>query len=204
MSSSMTTAVRQAAVVFAFAIPATLGAQAAHTWSLQPGSNLVVNGTSNVKDFACKADTMTVQVTTSDGGALKLLGTGGHPLLSARFTVPAAQLDCNNGTMNDHMRDALKMKDHPDIVFQVDSFAATKGGGGVADTVHGTLTLGGTAKSISVIVHPLDGGNGAMHFAGSYSLLMPDYGIKPPTLMLGMLKVHDPVQIVFDLIIKGN
>ena len=184
--------------------PAALSAQASHPWTLALGSNLVVNGTSNVKDFACKAGTMTVQITTTDAGAMKAVLAASHAALSATLTVPAAQLDCDNGTMNDHMRDALKMKDHPDITFRVDSFATAKSDGSVVATVRGTLTLGGTAKAITVVVHPLDGGSGMMHVAGSYGLLMSDYGLKPPTLMLGVLKVHDPVQIVFDLLLKAN
>jgi polyisoprenoid-binding protein YceI len=203
MSSTTMGTVRVVALALAAAIPAVLRAQTPHEWSLQPGSNLVVNGTSNVKDFACKADTMKVQVTTPDAGAMKGILAGSHPVLSATVTVATAQLDCDNGTMNDHMRDALKMKEHPDIVFRIDSFTIAKSGG-VTATVHGTLTLGGTAKPITVVVHPLDGGSGVMHVAGSYPLLMSDYGLKPPTLMLGVLKVHDPVQIVFDLILKGT
>jgi polyisoprenoid-binding protein YceI len=195
---------RCGACLLVLALPAVLSAQASHAWTLQPGSNMVVNGTSNVKDFACKADTMRVQIAATDAGAMKTILAAGHPALSATLTVPAAQLDCNNGTMNDHMRDALKMKDHPDITFRVDSFTTAKGDSGVVASVHGTLTLGGTAKPITVVVHPLDGGSGMMHVAGSYSLVMSDYGLKPPTLMLGILKVHDPVQIVFDLLLKAN
>ena len=31
---------------------------------------------------------------------------------------------------------------------------------------------------------------------------MTDYGVKPPSLMMGTMKVHDPVKLNFDVILK--
>jgi polyisoprenoid-binding protein YceI len=185
--------------------PAALAAQApVHTLTLQPESHLVANGTSNVRDFACKADTMHLHFTTAEAGAVSAILAGSKVALGATLTVPVAQLDCDNGTMNDHMRDALKSKENPNITFRVDSFTLAKASGAVVATVHGTLTMGGASKPIVLTVHALDGGKGVMHVAGTYQLLMTDYGLKPPTLMLGVFKVHNPVQIEFDLLLKSN
>ena len=37
-------------------------------------------------------------------------------------TVPSEKMDCDNGTMNDHMRKALKVSDFPTIVFRLANY----------------------------------------------------------------------------------
>jgi hypothetical protein len=31
---------------------------------------------------------------------------------------------------------------------------------------------------------------------------MTDFGVRPPTLMMGTMKVHDPVTVHFDVLLK--
>jgi hypothetical protein len=38
-----------------------------------------------------------------------------------------------------------------------------------------------------------------IRFKGSKQFKMTEYGVKPPTLMLGTMKVGDPVTVSFDL-----
>ena len=37
---------------------------------------------------------------------------------------------------------------------------------------------------------------------GSKQLKMTDFGVRPPTLMMGTMKVHDPVKVSFDVLLK--
>jgi hypothetical protein len=37
---------------------------------------------------------------------------------------------------------------------------------------------------------------------GSHEIRMKEYGLKPPTLMLGTLKVDERVKVSFDLLLK--
>jgi len=45
--------------------------------------------------------------------------------------------------------------------------------------------------------------NGLLHVTGTYDLKMTDYGLKPPTLMFGRIKVAETVKVKYDLLLKS-
>jgi polyisoprenoid-binding protein YceI len=104
--------------------------------------------------------------------------------------------------MNEHMKKALKVSDNPTIEFHVTSYDVARQTDGITGTITGTLELGGVTKTISVdaIGKPQDG---MLHVTGSYPLKMTDYGLKPPSLMFGRIKVAESVKVNFDLLLKS-
>jgi polyisoprenoid-binding protein YceI len=62
----------------------------------------------------------------------------------------------------------------------------------------GELTISGQTKTIAMDVE-LTTLPDAIKFKGSYTLNMSDFGIKPPKLMMGAIKVKDPITVRFDL-----
>ena len=121
---------------------------------------------------------------------------------SVNVVVPSEKLDCGNGTMNEHMRKAIKAESAPTIVFHVTSYDPNKDANGIAGNLTGTLSLGGQSKTITV---PATGvmESGALHVTGSYQLAMTDYDLKAPSLMFGRIKVRDQVTVKFDLLLKS-
>jgi polyisoprenoid-binding protein YceI len=91
----------------------------------------------------------------------------------------------------------------PDVVYHLSHYELTKGmpDGVLTAKCSGDLTIAGQTKSVTMDVEFRLGSDGAA-VKGSYTLEMSDYGIKPPTLMLGAIKVRDPVTIRFDLLLK--
>ena len=51
-------------------------------------------------------------------------------------------------------------------------------------------------------VRAKDGSDGSITFNGSKKLKMTDYGIKPPTALLGTMTTGDEVEIVFQVTLK--
>jgi polyisoprenoid-binding protein YceI len=171
--------------------------------SLAPQSRLWVDGTSTVRSFQCKATALEAEVSAAPNAVAGVLA-GEKAVKSVEFRVPAAKLDCGNGTMNEHMLKALKAKEHAAIVFRVASYEVAKGAEGVTGTLTGTLTLGGVQKTITVEATGRDAAGGALRVAGAYPLRMSDYGLKAPTLMFGTMKVGDVVKVGFDLVLKAE
>jgi polyisoprenoid-binding protein YceI len=128
---------------------------------------------------------------------------GAKAVTSASIAVPATQLDCGNGTMNEHMRKALKVKEHPTIEFRIASYTLTKVADGMQAVLTGTLTLGGVARPVTIQALGKDEGDGTLRVTGTHEIRMTEYGLKPPTLMLGTLKVNERVTVGFDLLLKG-
>ena len=118
------------------------------------------------------------------------------------MSLASEKLDCDNGTMNDHMRNALKVKDFATIEFKVATYDLTRTPEGISGSMNGTLTLGGVKKPITVFATGASE-SGALHVIGSYDLKMTDYDLKPPTLMFGRIKVGETVTVKFDLVLKS-
>lgn len=190
-------------------VAAILLAPAAIAWTsasepltLQPKSRLWINGTSTVRAFQCSATAFETKVESSAPGAVSAVVAGTKAVTSAELVVPTAKMDCNNGTMNEHMLKALKAKDNPTITFRISTYELTKAGNGVDGTAKGELTLGGVTKPITVTAHATQEPGGVLRVTGSQDIRMTEWGLKPPTLMLGTLKVNELVKVSFDLLLK--
>jgi polyisoprenoid-binding protein YceI len=169
---------------------------------LQPQSRLWIDGTSSVKSFTCKAGTVNAVVEATGPNAIPALFAGEKGVKAVRVTVPAAQLECGNGTMNDHMRKAIKLSEHSSIDFKLASYDVATNAGGIAGTMTGTLSLGGVEKTITMKAEGKTE-DGMLHVTGAYPLKMTEYGLKPPTLMFGRIKVGETVTVKFDLLLKS-
>jgi polyisoprenoid-binding protein YceI len=171
--------------------------------ALQPNSRLWVDGTSSVRNYECKAGVIDLQAQASAPDVGHAVAGGGKAVVSVSLSVPVDKMDCANGTMNGHMKDALKAKDHANIEFNLTGYDLVKTADSAKITLAGTLTISGIAKTISIPAVATDAGNGVLRVTGSYDLLMSQYGVKPPSLMMGMMKVHDPATVHFDLLLKS-
>jgi polyisoprenoid-binding protein YceI len=169
---------------------------------LQPQSRLWIEGTSTIRGFSCKAGEVRATVEANGPNAIAALLIGDKGIGSVHVTVPAERMDCGNGTMNEHMKKALKASANPSIDFHVTGYDVTRQADGITGTITGTLELGGVTKSISVDAAG-KAQDGMLHVTGSYPLKMTDYGLKPPSLMFGRIKVAESVKVNFDLLLKS-
>ncbi len=171
--------------------------------SAQGASKLWVEGTSSVRDWKCDATTIEAAVTGTGAAASAPAKEVGAAAKHAQLTIPVAQLDCHNGTMNEHMRKALKANDHKTIQYRIAKWDVTPRGDDSASVkTSGTLVMAGAEKPITVDLVAKRGAAGNWALAGSKTLQMTEWGIKPPSLMFGTMKVRDPVTIRFELELK--
>jgi polyisoprenoid-binding protein YceI len=169
---------------------------------LQPQSRLWIDGTSTIRSFTCKAAEVNAVVEASGPNAIPQLLGGEKGVKSVHVTVPAEQLDCGNGTMNEHMRKAIKLSENKSIEFRLTDYDVARNPDGVSGTISGTLLLGGVTKPITIKAEGSPVG-GMLHITGSYDLDMTEYGLKPPTLMFGRIKVGQTVKVNYDLLLKS-
>jgi polyisoprenoid-binding protein YceI len=101
------------------------------------------------------------------------------------------------------MRKALKAKDYPTVVFRAEAYDLARSNDSVAVTMTGTLTLGGVEKPITIKAQAKPGSNGTLVVSGTREVRMTEFGLKPPTLMLGTMKVDDRVTVGFDVVLKN-
>ena len=166
---------------------------------LDAASRLSVAGTSTVRSFECVAGTLDAKVESALADAITAVLAGERGVGAVELRVPAADLDCNNGTMNGHMYKAIKSTEHPNIVFRLSNYDLTPGDSGVAIAMRGTLSLGGAERPITLSARAVPAHEGQLKVTGAYELNMKDYGLKPPTLMFGTMRVNEKVNVKFEL-----
>lgn len=193
------------AIMFATALlPAVAQAQESELkLSAQGASKLWVEGKSTVRDWKCDATKIEATVTGTGVASKASAKDVGAAAKRALLTIPVAQLDCHNGTMNEHMRKALKANDNKTIQYRIATWELTPRSDDSATVkTSGTLALAGAEKPISVELTAKRAAGGTWQLNGSKSILMTEWGIKPPSLMLGTMKVRDPVTIRFELLLE--
>jgi polyisoprenoid-binding protein YceI len=199
-SINVRTTILTLAVIAPFAIAAR---SADSPLTLQPASRIWVSGTSNVKNFECNAVDPVVTVDAPKAGAVAAVIAGEKAVGAVSLKVAVETLDCGSGTMNGHMKDAMDPKDHPAIEFTLASYELVKSADSVGVTLTGTLNIHGTPKPVTIMAGAKNAGGDVLHVTGSYELDMKDYGVKPPSLMLGTMRVGEKVQVHFDLLLKS-
>ena len=173
----------------AFLVAAVIGAGA--SGSLEPTSKVWVEGGSTVRGWKCNAEDMTSALVLNGNADLATL------VDDAEVTIPIAKLNCGNTTMNDHMRKALKATQNPNIVFDLASYKIEDS----KATLLGTLQIAGTTKQIE-IPGTVQREGSLVRVKASKQILMSEWGVKPPSLMLGTMKVKDNVTVGFDVTLK--
>jgi len=157
-----------------------------------------VSGTSTVQPWKCAAKSVDAPIA----------GLPAEPLTLANVTsasggsvhIDVAALDCANDTMNEHLRNALKAKDHPQIHFELKSYRLNPAQGGKATlAIDGALTMGGATRDIHIDAVATELPAGKVRVTGAYALDMKDYGLKPPELFFGAMKVDPKVVVGFEV-----
>ena len=163
-------------------------------------ARVTINGTSNIHPFSASTTEVRMSrlvLAPADGD--RLLGAAKPGGVEAfEIAIKAASLASNKDGLDKNMHKALKAADHADITFKLTRLEAGAGLNNVKAI--GLLKIAGVEKAIAL---PLKVAVNAstITVTGEYALLMTDYGIKPPTAMLGMAKADNKVTVQFETVL---
>lgn len=166
---------------------------------LKDGSRVWFDGTSTVRSWSCKAPRIDAAIDAEANAPAAVLD-GRKAVRTVVLTFPVAQLDCENRTMNNHMRNALNADRHQAIQFTLTDYELNKGSL-VAGALRGTLALNGQTRPITFPAQ-FATADGALRVTGTYELTMTEWGVEPPRLMMGTLKVGEAITVHFDLLLQ--
>lgn len=171
--------------------------------AFEPESKLWIEGTSTVRSFKCAATEM--KGTVGYDGEIGPIEQVARAVNAVDVEIASATLDCKNDKMNSHMRKALKTGEFPTIGYRMLAQEITTGAeGALTATVKGILTLAGQEKEIPMTASVQQDADGRYRIAGSAELKMTEFGIKPPSLMLGTMKVHDKVLVRYEIVLNPS
>ena len=198
--NSLLSILAAAAVAAAVASPA--GAQQSVRLGLLPGSTLSIEGTSTMHGFTCKTDQMEAYIDVDPAFRIKQLTEVAHPIVKTRVVIPVKSLKCGEGKMNDNMYSTLQADKNPTITYVLSSYTLIEGSAtetAFGANTEGQLTISGKDKMIDMPIKAVRLADGSVMATGKYTLLMTDYGIKPPKFMFGALKVGNEVKVSFNI-----
>jgi len=149
-----------------------------------------VSGTSTIRGWTCSASG--VLATTSGTGSSQAAPGFATGLQTATVTVQVKGFKCPNDEMTQHLMEAMKADKFSEIVYRLEKYEVT--GGQVQAT--GTLTITGATQPVTVPV-ALKASAQGVQIEGSTRLDMTKFGVEPPVVMLGLLKVGPQIRIEF-------
>jgi polyisoprenoid-binding protein YceI len=166
---------------------------------LEPGSELSIDGTSNVHDFQCKTTRINAYVDV-DPSYTKDLKKVSRPIVSVVVNIPVKSLDCGKKAMNENMYKVLNADKHQVIKYTLSGYDVLDGTAtAFAAKTTGTLSIVGKEKLVGMKIDAaqLNAGKATAH--GEQTILLTDFGIKPPSYMFGTMKVGNEFKVKFNL-----
>ena len=127
-------------------------------------------------------------------------GTPSKPFHHVEITIAVNKMLSGNEKLDNNLYDALKADDHPDITYQItDDSVISAAKDSLTVRVAGKLAVAGKEKVIDMIVTVRKNQDGTLSIKGNKELLMTDFDVDPPSMMLGLLKTDNTVVIHFNL-----
>ena len=153
-------------------------------------NSMVIKGTSNIHKWEEKIGQIQGTVT------LLIEGEQITGIAEGQIEIPVKSIKSTKGNIMDNKTyQALKSENCPNITLKLSNSIAN--GSEIKTTA--LLTIACTSKTIDLIsaIRPL--GNNQFVITGNKKLKMTDYGIKPPTALLGTMVTGDEITIEFDV-----
>lgn len=176
------------------------------TWKLLPDSRVHITGTSNINTFVCESF-KAYGFGTMDTNHQVILKAG--PMVSGKnqvvLAIPIQTLDCGLRAMNQDMMTTLSAEAYPDIWYELTTVVLLPSEsyiqkGWIKARAEGFLTISGYRNPISVDIYIQHQKNGTIKIQAEKSIRMTDYGVTPPSVLFGMIKVNNELILNFDLV----
>ncbi len=171
-----------------------MGAFAQVKYTNKNSASLTVSGTSTLHDWDMKSaqGNCEATITLNAAGALTALS-------GLSFSTNTAELKSGKGAMDKNAYKALKTDKNPTITYVAASSTVSllSGTDYLVKTI-GKLTIAGTTLDAEVTanckVHP----DKTVTVMGSKKLAMKEFGMVPPSFMMGTIKTGNDVTLKFD------
>jgi polyisoprenoid-binding protein YceI len=185
---------------------ATARAEDMIKYSGAPGSQVLIEGTSNIHDWTAKGPVIAgaMEVSPAFDKDLKTLS----PLPKVAVNIPVRSLKSSSGAkMDEVMQDHMNFKQYKQIEYRLTGMtlkSEPKTPNGPAEFVStGELTVSGAKQTVEmpVTIERVDGGK--LRVKGSVPLKMTSFKINPPApkLAMGLIKTGDDVKISIDWVL---
>lgn len=171
---------------------------AAQEFDLIPAdSKITVLGTSTIHDWEVEAMELEGNAHINEKTGMPL------DIRRLRLEVAVEGLESGKDAMNKKMYEALKHKDFPTIIYDLESVETIKKNSDGSFELHtiGSLTIAGESKKILMQVLAA-GSTSTLNFQGETTIDIASFSMSPPTAVFGSIKTGKDVTIKFNVNFK--
>jgi hypothetical protein len=172
-----------------------------HRLIVLPSSKLTIVGKTNVNSFTCAI----AEYCGTDTLVLHEGGKNVRPVfVKGSVGLDASTFDCGMAMMTSDFRRTIKSDEYPAIVIDFISFERTPRYEHKVETFKGILkiSLAGVTRLFEVDCSIEAKPNGNIHLKGGRQFTFADFGLTPPSRMMGAIKVYDELKVSFHLVLK--
>jgi hypothetical protein len=168
-------------------------------------SRLWLEGSSNVKDWTCKATAMEALIAIDAASAESrddaIVATS---LRGVDVIVPVRMLKCGDRHMEANMYSALKAPKPPAVSYIIADFELkpSLSGDNLSVEATGTMSVAGAERAVSMTVKTERLPDGTRRARGTVPIRMTDFGIVPPRPWFGVLRTADKVLVQFEIFVS--
>lgn len=175
-------------------------------YRISPGSRIWFDATSTLHSFKAVSDSADGSVTVKNFPTKGVSAVDTFRLSAAEIFVPVRTLKSGDDGLDKNMYKSMKTDKFTGIRYKLVSAEVNDRAVSAGDTLDlktvGDLTIAGITRQIEMNAGLSRTTDGTLVLTGMKSILMSNFGIDPPTMMLGVIKVGDKVVVHFKLVLK--
>lgn len=175
------------------------------TYTPDQESRLWIEGSSNINEFVCEANQYFAEATLIDDNDPIELRQQIEDRVFMQVDIMVNGFECGRSRMNEDLQKALKSSEYPEITFTFESATLLAMPEDISDDnsfeidVQGTLTVAGNTREIRFTSRAYFVETYQIRAIGKTTIRMTDFGVEPPTALMGLIKAEDELTVNFDL-----
>jgi polyisoprenoid-binding protein YceI len=190
----------QTLLVFLLATFSTSLIYAQANYALKGTPTIKISGTSTLHDWDMKSSSAICNATFVVNAANQITAVN-----AIYFSTPVDNLKSGKGAMDKNAYKALNKDKYPNITFALTPGTTTitpKAGGIYTVKCKGKLSIGGGIVETDLEADCKVNADKSITVTGGKKISMKDYGVKPPSFMMGAVKTGNDIVLDFNLSMK--
>ena len=167
--------------------------------------SMLIDGTANVRDWDSEVKKIDAEVVLKEFDLSDLSSLTAEHFKTLKLNMPVSDIESDSRRLTRNLQDYLKGDDHPYIKFNLKSIenVEAEDNNSAVVTAIGIINAAGVDHEVTMTVNA-SVNSGTVTFSGTQDLLMTDFGIDPPTAVMGTVRARDEIQIIYSLTFSVN
>ncbi len=173
------------------------GVSAADRFVPANGSVIRIEGTSTLHEWKMEGSTINGSI-----AAPPIEQWTNETASRVSVEIPVKAIKSEHAKMDKLMADALKAGTNPTIRYELADAVLTRPGATFLMKTRGKLTIAGVTRDVDMQITGARDSSGTYVITGQLPIRMSDYGIKPPTAMMGTIRTGNDVKVTFRWVVE--